>query len=150
MLSCVRLCVTPWTVARQAPLSLGFSRQEHWVAIPFSRGSLWARDQTWSLLHCRQILYCLSYQGSPNNSPHPLRKGSAFLYLSFWIHKAEKSSCVTGLLEGLNVLFLEKAFRTVPRRKSVAHTTCGVLIFSVSHIPPAIQTACLKNGSSNI
>ena len=26
--SCVRLCVTPWTVAHPAPLSLGFSRQE--------------------------------------------------------------------------------------------------------------------------
>ena len=26
----VRLCVTPWTTAYQAPLSLGFSRQEHW------------------------------------------------------------------------------------------------------------------------
>ena len=28
--SCVWLCVTLWTVARQAPLSMGFSRQEHW------------------------------------------------------------------------------------------------------------------------
>ena len=27
-LSCVRLLVTPWTVACQAPLSMGFSRQE--------------------------------------------------------------------------------------------------------------------------
>ena len=27
--SCVRLCVIPWTAAHQAPLSLGFSRQEH-------------------------------------------------------------------------------------------------------------------------
>ena len=24
-----RLCVTPWTVARQAPLSVGFSKQEY-------------------------------------------------------------------------------------------------------------------------
>ena len=28
--SCVRLCATPETAAHQAPLSLGFSRQEHW------------------------------------------------------------------------------------------------------------------------
>ena len=34
-LSCVRLCVTPWTVARQAPLSMGFSRQECWSGLPF-------------------------------------------------------------------------------------------------------------------
>ena len=26
----VQLLVTPWTVARQPPLSMGFSRQEHW------------------------------------------------------------------------------------------------------------------------
>ena len=26
--------VTPWTVARQAPLSMGFSRQEHWSGLP--------------------------------------------------------------------------------------------------------------------
>ena len=27
--------VTPWTVAHQAPLSMGFSRQEHWSGLPF-------------------------------------------------------------------------------------------------------------------
>ena len=37
MLSCfsrVRLFETPWTVALQAPLSMGFSRQEHWSGLP--------------------------------------------------------------------------------------------------------------------
>ena len=34
-LSCVRLFGTPWTVAYQAPLSLGFFRQEHWSGLPF-------------------------------------------------------------------------------------------------------------------
>ena len=33
--SCVWLCVTPWTAARQAPPSMGFSRQEYWSALPF-------------------------------------------------------------------------------------------------------------------
>ena len=27
--------VTPWTVARQAPLSMGFSKQEYWSELPF-------------------------------------------------------------------------------------------------------------------
>ena len=27
--------VTPWTVARQAPLSIGFLRQEYWNGLPF-------------------------------------------------------------------------------------------------------------------
>ena len=34
-LSRVRLFVTPWTVAYQAPLSTGFSRQEYWSGLPF-------------------------------------------------------------------------------------------------------------------
>ena len=31
----VQLCVTLWTAAHQAPLYLGFSRQEHWSGLPF-------------------------------------------------------------------------------------------------------------------
>ena len=34
-LSRVRLFVTLWTVAPQAPLSMGFSRQEYWSGVPF-------------------------------------------------------------------------------------------------------------------
>ena len=38
---CVRMCsvmsdfATPWTVACQAPLSMGFSMQEYWSGLPF-------------------------------------------------------------------------------------------------------------------
>ena len=35
-LSHVRLLVTPWPVAHQAPLSMGFPRQEYWSGLPFS------------------------------------------------------------------------------------------------------------------
>ena len=31
----VQLFVTPWTIAHQAPLSMGFSRQEYWSGLPF-------------------------------------------------------------------------------------------------------------------
>ena len=34
-LSRVRLVATPWTVAHQAPPSMGFSRQEYWSGLPF-------------------------------------------------------------------------------------------------------------------
>ena len=34
-LSRVRLFATPWTVAHQAPQSMGFSRQEDWSGVPF-------------------------------------------------------------------------------------------------------------------
>ena len=33
--SCVRFCASPWTVARQASLSMGFSKQENWSGLPF-------------------------------------------------------------------------------------------------------------------
>ena len=32
--SCVRLFAIPWTVVHQAPLSMGFSRQEYWSGLP--------------------------------------------------------------------------------------------------------------------
>ena len=36
MLSRVPALATPWTVACQAPLSMGFSREEHWSGLPLS------------------------------------------------------------------------------------------------------------------
>ena len=35
VLSRVQLFATPWTVAQQAPLSMGFPRQEYWSGLPF-------------------------------------------------------------------------------------------------------------------
>ena len=34
-LQSVRLFATPWTVAHQALLSMGFSKQEYWIGLPF-------------------------------------------------------------------------------------------------------------------
>ena len=34
LLSRVRPSATPWTAAYQAPLSMGFSRQEYWSGVP--------------------------------------------------------------------------------------------------------------------
>ena len=40
-LGCAPLFETPWTVAHQAPLSMGFSRQEYWSGLPLpSSGDL--------------------------------------------------------------------------------------------------------------
>ena len=62
---CVTL-VTPWTVACQAPLSMGLSRQEYWSGLPFpSTGDFPDPRINLGLLHYRQILYQLSYKGSP-------------------------------------------------------------------------------------
>ena len=32
--SCVQLFATPWIIALQAPLSMGFSQQEYWSGLP--------------------------------------------------------------------------------------------------------------------
>ena len=46
------------TVACQAPLSMGFSRQEHWSGLPFpSPGVFLTQGLNQSLLHSRQVLY---------------------------------------------------------------------------------------------
>ena len=65
--SCVRLFVTPWTAARQSPLSVRIlqARTLEWVAMPSSGGSSQPRDRTQVFLPCRKILYHLSHQGSP-------------------------------------------------------------------------------------
>ena len=48
VLSCVRLFATPWTVARQARLSVEILqvRIQEWVAMPSSKGSSQPRDRT--------------------------------------------------------------------------------------------------------
>ena len=64
--SCLTLSIS-WTVACQAPLSTGFSSQEYWSRLPFpSPGELPGPGiEPRSLPHCRQMLYRLSYMGSP-------------------------------------------------------------------------------------
>ena len=41
LLSRVRLLATPWTAAYQAPLSMGFSRQEYWSGVPLPSPRDW-------------------------------------------------------------------------------------------------------------
>ena len=66
MLSHVQLFVTPWTVAYQALLSVEFSRKNSGVDChSLLQGIFLTQESNLHLLHCRQILYCLSHQGSP-------------------------------------------------------------------------------------
>ena len=65
-LSCfshVQLFAMLWTVALQAPLSMGIpqARILKWVAMSTSRGSSWTQGSNPGLLHCRHILYHLSH-----------------------------------------------------------------------------------------
>ena len=61
--------MTPWTVAHQAPLSMGFTREEYWNGLhSLLQGIFLTQGSNLDFLHCRQILYHLSHQGSPATS----------------------------------------------------------------------------------
>ena len=62
--SCLTLCDPMGYIAHQAPLSVGFSRQEYWSGLPFpSSGIFPTQGLNPGLLYWRQILYCLNHQG---------------------------------------------------------------------------------------
>ena len=77
----VPLFATLWAVAYRILCPWNSSGKNTQVAIPFFRGSSWPRLNP-GLLHCRQILSCLSHQGSPNiggvvtKSKNPLAHGT--------------------------------------------------------------------------
>ena len=57
---------TPWTTACQAPLSMGFCRQEYWSGLhALLQGIFPTKGLDPGLPHCRHILYHLSHQGGP-------------------------------------------------------------------------------------
>ena len=65
--SCVLLFGTLWTVVYQAPLSMGFSRQEYWSGLLSPPpGIFLTQELNLSLLRSRQILYALSFLGIPS------------------------------------------------------------------------------------
>ena len=68
----VPLFVTPWTVAYQAPLSMGFPRLLL-QGVFLTQGS---NPRLLQLLHCRWILYLLSHRGSPCGQLGPIKTSS--------------------------------------------------------------------------
>ena len=93
LLSCfshVRLCATPWTVAYQAPPSLGFSRQEHWSGLPFPSPMHESEKWKWSRSVVSNSVRPRGLQPSPPGSPVPPGKDTgagcpdpAFTYQCF-------------------------------------------------------------------
>ena len=94
-LSHVQLFSTPWTVVHQAPLSMGFSRQEYWSGLPLpspreslEQSILWMclnilrgtkvlsrikscrkEKQSWYIMQVS--IYTIIIAGSQHGSPHP-------------------------------------------------------------------------------
>ena len=79
-LSYVWLFVTPWTVPCPSPLSIEFSRQEHWSGLPFPPSGDLPYPKDWTRISFRLLWrqvdsLPLSHQGSfmsRNNLKHPI------------------------------------------------------------------------------
>ena len=69
----VRLCVTPETTAYQSPLSLGFSRQEHWSGLPFPSPMRESEKWKWS----RPVM-------SDSSRPHQAPPSMGFSRQEYW------------------------------------------------------------------
>ena len=57
-LSRVRLLAIPWTAAYQAPLSMGFSRQEYWSGVPLPSPSNWIANSKGNIPEDKWSLPC--------------------------------------------------------------------------------------------
>ena len=85
----VRLCVTPEMAARQAPLSLGFSRQEHWSGLPFP--SPMHQSEKWKGSHSvvsdpqRPCILPPHSSLSPGRNASLLPLGPQHLVLPLWL-----------------------------------------------------------------
>ena len=89
--SCPTLCdPIDWTIARQVPLSMGFSRQEYWSGLPcFPPGDLFNPG----LPHRRWILHHLSHKGNPRRLEwvaYPFSRWSS------WLRNWTVVSCIAG------------------------------------------------------
>ena len=122
--------VIPWTVAPQAPLSMEFSRQEYWSGLPFPSPAYFpTQGSNPGLLHCRQILYQLSYSevhvegwvGAKLAGPQVAEPGVMAL------------GCVGGCTEARN------------------HPTCAaVYLYSLMLLPPLGCVSPKENNLHNI
>ena len=82
----------------------GFSTHEilqaellEWVAIPISRGDFPTQGLNPGLLHCRQILYPLSHQGSPNKYYYYLTSEPPYLFPKLF-QRPSHQTCILHLL----------------------------------------------------
>ena len=145
-LSRVQLFVIPWTVAHQAPPSMGFSRQEYWSGLPFSYpGDLPNPGIEPRSPHCRKMLlpseppvkpknnmpmYYIGLLGtdcpSTHKNPHSLWRGQEKPHLLFYV---------------LTVLAMELAQVTSSNAQPSTPLTNNILWSSPFLAPPDIWEA---------
>ena len=109
-LSRVLLFATPWTAAYQAPLSMGFSRQEYWSGVPLP-----------SLRKCSSFILL---QVVDQFSQHHLLKRLSFLHCIFLppLSKIRRCPKVCGFISGLSSLFHWSIFLSLCQYHTVLMT----------------------------
>ena len=158
MVSCVQLFTIPWTLARQAPLSMEFSRQESWNRLPFpAPGNLpdpEMEPRLWHLLRWQVDSLPLM---PPGDLPYNANTGIR------WDDICEVSKTMTGIQKTcvFTVMLLLRVFSCGPFLKSfwICHNVasglcvgflaeaCGVLAPQpeIRPIPPALEGKVLMS-----
>ena len=158
LLSCVRLLVTPWTAAYQAPPSMGFSRQVYWSRVPLPSLlvhpktlefciflffiQLWWHHSCFHILECHSWVSCFcsitkscptlqsrELQYARLPCPLPSRRVCSDSYpLSQWRHPTISSSVTPSLL-ALNLSQNQRLFQWV----GSSHQVAKVLELQLQH-----------------
>ena len=92
----------PWAVAHQAPLSMGFSRQEYWnrIAFSFSRGSSRPRDQIQVSCIADRFFIIWAAREAPMRSylvPKPRDSKWTINFTQLWLEASGLHSCPLSL-----------------------------------------------------
>ena len=129
-LSHVRLFVTPWTIARQTPLSMGFPRQEYWSGLPCPLlGSSWPKDRTW-------VSYLLNWQAGSLPLALP---GKPSVILKCW------KNCISffphGLLLHIRYKFIKKYWVFLSQNIGDSFTSLNIFRAASILISPFIHLA---------
>ena len=114
-------CDSPWIVAHQAPLSMKFFRQEYWNVSHFLlQGIFPIQGLNSSILHFRQILYHLIYQGSPRSFSCDLNQIS-YYYTVEVRNRFKGLDLIDRVPEELwtevHDIVQEVGFKTIPKKK---------------------------------
>ena len=109
---------TPWTIAHQAPLSIGFPRQEYWSGLPFPspRG--------------RQILYCWATREDPQKAESSSQ--------NFPLLSQEQSICESGSSSTLLGKILRKSSES-PEREQEKSLREGEVDLLLASVPTSIK-----------
>ena len=125
---CVRLFVTLWTVAHQAPLSMGFSRQEYWSGLPFPPPGDLPNPGIEPMLPAAPALQAdsspLSHQGRPKDTACVCAVAQSGPTLCNLLDFSSPGSSVHGILQARLLEWVAISF-------SKGYSTCPQIFWSI-------------------